>query len=356
MKIAVILAYEDNPYAGVVRPFINWAKQLREEKNYEVEFLVVEVGPKIVDVLSKLGFHFYDVSGSRNLSGFCKERGYEIIFTDDYIKRLTLLEKIRGGFKKVVYIQVLYGIHSVSAIHRPISLKERMIFSAVKFIPFSILKQRYTTLLKEANVIISNSQTTNDLAHMLYGIESNGVVYPPVDTEIFKPHRSEKTNQAMLYLGSQAGDTDKNFVKSILKVLEINNFEALIMGNKILEEKFQEYVISRISNVSDEKLAEVYSKCKLVICPQKWEQFGYVPVESMACGTPVLSLNYMGPKESIVDGCTGWLAKNNKELLHKLNLILRNETQTSFDSETIRQHVIDHFSIITSVKRLTKFI
>lgn len=37
------------------------------------------------------------------------------------------------------------------------------------------------------------------------------------------------------------------------------------------------------------------------------EHFGIVPIEAGACGVPVLAVNSGGPKETVVDGETGWL-------------------------------------------------
>lgn len=63
------------------------------------------------------------------------------------------------------------------------------------------------------------------------------------------------------------------------------------MGNKVLGQKLsKKYRLHYISGVSDKKLAKVYSECKLVICPQKWETFGYVVAGSIACGTPNIGI------------------------------------------------------------------
>jgi len=323
MSIAFLIAFEKNPYSGVVRPFINWAKKLKCKKKCDVDFLLIETGQKIAEILSKSSFNFYDFPNSRDLSRFCKEKGYELIFSDDYIERLEILDKIRGDFRKAVYTQVLYGIHAISAIHNPLSFKEKLIFSTAKFIPFSIIRKRYTTLLKGADVIIANSQTTANLLHILYGLEPKGVVYPPLDTEVFKPHKIEKRDQVVLYLGSHAGDTDESFVRKILKVLESRSFEVLIMGNKIFREKLQtEFNVTQISDVSDDELARVYSRCKLVVCPQEWETFGYVPMESMLCGTPVLAFASQPFSELVQDKDTAQLVYGRRALLERLKEML----------------------------------
>jgi len=39
------------------------------------------------------------------------------------------------------------------------------------------------------------------------------------------------------------------------------------------------------------------------------EDFGLVPVEAMACGTPVIALNKGGAAETVIDGQTGALVE-----------------------------------------------
>ncbi|MEM2294296.1 MAG: glycosyltransferase, partial [Nitrososphaerota archaeon] len=104
-------------------------------------------------------------------------------------------------------------------------------------------------------------------------------------------------------------------------------------------------------NLSDRELAELYSRSRITICPQRWETFGYVEVESMACGTPVVAFNCMGVQETVIDGKTGWLAKNRREFLKMLDFILRNK-EIQMDRDFIRRHVEENFSINTSVRKL----
>ena len=49
--------------------------------------------------------------------------------------------------------------------------------------------------------------------------------------------------------------------------------------------------------------------CDIYAGPSRLEGFGMVQVEAMACGKPVISIDAMGPKDTIIDGQTGFLAK-----------------------------------------------
>lgn len=58
---------------------------------------------------------------------------------------------------------------------------------------------------------------------------------------------------------------------------------------------------------SDEELRELIRGAIATIYVPIDEDFGMSPVESMACGTPVIGVNDGGLKESIIDGKTGIL-------------------------------------------------
>lgn len=355
MKIAILLAHESIPFEGVIRPFINWARGLKS-RNYDIEFLLVDVGRKIVEYLLELGFQLYNFSNSKDLSHFCSKKCYELVFTDDYIRRLKILDKVYGNFKKAVYCQVLYGIHAVAVLPKSSSLKERLMFSMVRLVPFSMLRRRYTKILRKADIVIANSKITATLLHILYGVEPDGIVYPPLDTNVFRSRDMEKKRQVLLYLGSHAGDTDENFVAEICKVLRAKDFKILVFGNAILKEKLQrKFEIYPISGVSDEELSNIYSQSVLTICPQRWEQFGYVVIESMACGTPVLGFDHMGLAESVINGKTGWLAKNKQEFLRILNSITNNR-EMQINRDLVRRLVEENFSINVSVEKLRELL
>lgn len=62
--------------------------------------------------------------------------------------------------------------------------------------------------------------------------------------------------------------------------------------------------------VTASELLELYSNALFTAFPFTEEPLGYVPIESMMCGTPVLTYNKQGPKETVLNNETGWLVDN----------------------------------------------
>ena len=63
--------------------------------------------------------------------------------------------------------------------------------------------------------------------------------------------------------------------------------------------------ISWIFTPTKEKRNELYAQAKAFLFPPE-EDFGLVPVEAMASGTPVIAYGVGGATETVVDGKTGF--------------------------------------------------
>ena len=69
-------------------------------------------------------------------------------------------------------------------------------------------------------------------------------------------------------------------------------------------------------------MVNVINACDIYAAPARIEGFGMIQVEAMSCGKPVISINKMGPSETIIHNKTGFLAniasevKNNDEWVY----------------------------------------
>ena len=58
------------------------------------------------------------------------------------------------------------------------------------------------------------------------------------------------------------------------------------------------------------ELAEYYRMADVFVFPSRWETFGIVMIEAMACGTPVAAYDCQGPADVVEEGVTGCINKD----------------------------------------------
>jgi glycosyltransferase involved in cell wall biosynthesis len=151
---------------------------------------------------------------------------------------------------------------------------------------------------------LANSQYVAGRIRRYYNREA-AVVYPPVDTEFFRPDR----NQVEPYF----------LVVSALvpyKRLELAIEACAAIGAKlrIVGDGPERARLSRIAGPETEFLGRRSAEDLRSLCQRATaliqageEDFGMAPVETQACGRPVVALARGGALESVEDGVTGIL-------------------------------------------------
>lgn len=106
-------------------------------------------------------------------------------------------------------------------------------------------------------------------------------------------------------------------------------------------------------NISDNELRELYRGARAVLCCQRREPYGLVPLESMGCGTPVIALREGGFVDNIVHHKNGFLfdgsAKKGAELLFGL---LTNQISTRGMTTTARKFIKQERTIAMGINKL----
>lgn len=93
-------------------------------------------------------------------------------------------------------------------------------------------------------------------------------------------------------------------------------------------------------------LRQYYSAADVCVTTPWYEPFGMVPLEAMACGTPVIAAAVGGLKYSVVDQVTGFLVppKNPEALAEKLSVMLEHDDLRRQQSIKARQRVEQWFT------------
>jgi glycosyltransferase involved in cell wall biosynthesis len=136
-----------------------------------------------------------------------------------------------------------------------------------------------------------------------YYSRNAAVIYPPVDTELFTPGNVKKSEQ---YLIVSALVPYKRIDLAICAFNELG-FPLVIVGEGPEAGRLRAIAkenITFLGWVTNERLRHLYRESQALIFSGE-EDFGLVPVEAQACGTPVIAYKKGGVLESVVDGVTG---------------------------------------------------
>jgi glycosyltransferase involved in cell wall biosynthesis len=131
------------------------------------------------------------------------------------------------------------------------------------------------------------------------------VVHPPVDTGYFAPRASARQVRALVV----SALVPYKRVEVAIAACQQVGLPLTIVGHGPEEARLRALAGSDVEfagHLSDEAIRERYQTSTMVLLPGE-EDFGLVPVEAQACGTPVVALGVGGAAETVVDGQTGVL-------------------------------------------------
>lgn len=111
--------------------------------------------------------------------------------------------------------------------------------------------------------------------------------------------------------------------------------------------------IEFLGGVDDEQLRTLYAGATALLYPVEDEDFGIVPVEAMAFGTPVIAHNSGGPRETCLDGMTGVLFDT--LTVDGLQAALKRFTKLTFPPAQVQKYV-KNYSTATFTSSVQKLV
>lgn len=219
--------------------------------------------------------------------------------------------------------------------------------------------------LTNAKMVICNSYYTRECLLRSYDVPAE-VNHRGVDLELFHPMNIPKDN-FVLSVGRLSPLKKHDFIAKALSLIPAPlRPELRVVCGPVeqcqmppLEELCNQLGVSLIYevNASDERLVDLYNRAKVTVFAPVLEPLGLVPLESMACGTPVVGIAEGGIRETIVNGVTGYLT--NRSVQDFADALQRLLTQPELAAQmglASRKHVEDNWDWEQSVTRLRKFI
>lgn len=188
------------------------------------------------------------------------------------------------------------------------------------------MAQRVTTYVTQSRYIQKRIKK-------YYGRDSE-LIHPPVDVDKFTSLEKQEGDY-FLIVGRQVA-----YKRLDLAVEAFNElgYRLVVAGSGEEVAKQQNIARSNIEFkgfVAEADLPQLYANARAVVYPQE-EDFGLVPVEAMAAGTPVIAYGVGGAAETVIDGRTGVLfGRQTKEAL--IAAVTKFEDMR-FDTQFLRQH------------------
>ena len=223
--------------------------------------------------------------------------------------------------------------------------------------------------LASADRLIVNSYFSKENFLIAYGILGK-VIYPGVDTKIFKPTSENKRENCILSIGTYHAIKGHDLVIKALSLIPRNKqplLKILGFGSFSRSEKEFQY-LSRLreslglqEKVKFEKIfygnsiVDHYQKAYLTVAAQFLEPFGLVPIESMACGTPVIAVKEGGFRETVKHKETGLLIERDpQELADAILYLIENKEMWKKFSENGPNWVKSNFSWERAINEIEK--
>lgn len=243
---------------------------------------------------------------------------YDFVFvTHDYFSKSPYILRFIG-IKKIVYLcqETQREYYESQKFHAPY-IKDKV----ANFIrlPIKYIDKKNVSYVSD---IICNSIYSKFVLEKIYKKKCE-VVYPGVNTDTFFPNNIPRED-IILCIGGINKVKDQEFVVSSLQSI-LNKYKLILIGNgrKVDMSSLKKVIggnrVEIIKGIDDKQLSNLYQKAKVTCIGAHNEPFGLTSIESQACGTPVVSVNEGGPKETIINGKTGYLSKRQEpEFLEKV--------------------------------------
>ncbi len=180
---------------------------------------------------------------------------------------------------------------------------------------------------------IANSKETARRIEKFYRLPST-VVYPPINVPVKQP--TVKKRSYFLYVNRLAWSKHPEIAVEACSKLGL---PLKVVGSGQMLSHLQQIAgptIEFLGFVNDSELSALYSGAQALLYPVEDEDFGMVPVEAMAHGTPVIAHASGGPQETVIDGKTGILFS---ELTTQgLTIAIKQFQQQKFSASVIWAH------------------
>ncbi len=205
-----------------------------------------------------------------------------------------------------------------------------------------IRKQKKKCIERSDAVFCISHSCKNDLIE-LYGIEPSRLhVIHLAASDFFKPRenladdlKQKLTRPYILYVGTRSHYKNIDVLyRAYRDWAGRNDYDLAVVGKALRKNELnllQKYGISSnvkvLSGVSDENLAQLYSKAAVFVYPSLYEGFGIPLLEAKQCGCPVIASDIPTSREISGDAALFFDPKDHSQLIGRLDEITKKDVK-----------------------------
>ncbi|HIP49375.1 MAG TPA: glycosyltransferase family 4 protein [Lutibacter sp.] len=204
--------------------------------------------------------------------------------------------------------------------------------------------------INRVDYYIANSKYIAKRVKKLYNREAT-VIYPPVDVNSF----TLETEKEDYYLAASRLVSYKKLDIIVAAFSKMPNKKLVVIGDGPEMDKLQKLKKDNISLLGyqpKDSLVHHMQKAKAFVFAAE-EDFGIIPVEAQACGTPVIAFGKGGALETVVDNETGIFF--HEQTADSIIEAVHNFEKQKFDTKIIRKNA-EKFSVAIFEKKYSKFV
>lgn len=205
---------------------------------------------------------------------------------------------------------------------------------------------------REAHLIIATNQLVAERVRIYWGREPDAIIPPPIDTETFHPVPSPSRDY-FVWAG-RIVEPYKRVGLLIETFREHPDKKLVVVGDgrdRAVLEASAPANVSFVGRRQGEELNTLLANAEALLFPSG-DDFGMVPLEAMAAGTPVIGYSGGGARETVLEGQTGVLFDEHTP--ESLGNAFERFRETHWDYESIRTHSerFSQDSFVRNVKSL----
>ena len=218
----------------------------------------------------------------------------------------------------------------------------------------------------KATQLLANSQFTLEHIRDDFGVEP---LLSPYGVNLTNFHRIKNIAREdfVISVGEMTPRKGFDFIIECLGRIPIDQRPPLILACNNVNIRELKYIqdladhsgvnLQVLTRLDTNELRDLYNRALLCIYTPVHEPFGLVPLEAMACGTPVVAVNEGGVRESVIDGVTGRLVnRDTAEFASAVTLFLKNPELVEQYGLNAEEYVTKNWTWSGSVANLEKYL